>query len=425
MLPLVSLPHKMSPQSVNKSVRVATTLGAIVFFISLTSIAARAGLASLFAAYAGNANVMAAADAAVNLSPGDPDVHLIRGELFEKGGSLSAAIKEYETAATARSDDYVLWLSLARAAELNGERERAIAAARRAIPLAPFYAQPHWQLGNMLLRAGRKEEAFKELRLAGASNPTMMPGIIELAWQFLGGSPDAVTRALNPERPEAYAALGQYFRQRGEVPDAIAMYAAAGSRAREERRSYLAELVSAKRFKEAADLWAVDHSANAIGEMIDPGFEQETDLTEPGFGWRAGENSTGFHLSLDSTRPRAGRLCLQIKFDGNAANGAPIITQLVRVEAHTQYQIRFAARSESIISGGLPFFEIVDANTGASLAHSDDLPQSTVGWRDYSLDFNSGESPAIQLILKRKNCSSQPCPIFGRLWLDGFSLLKP
>src|SRR5207245_10364381 len=114
-------------------------------------------------------------------------------------------------------------------------------------------------------------EAFSELLRAGVSNPTMMPGIIELAWRFLDGNVQAVEKALRPQTPESYQALGQYFRQRGEADAAIAMYAAAGSAAREERRAFFAELISKKQFKDASGLWAVDHSALTIGAMLDPG----------------------------------------------------------------------------------------------------------------------------------------------------------
>ena len=405
--------------------RVAGTAGAVVLFLSLIWMAGRAGFASLLTAYAAKANLPASADAAVSISPADPDAHLIRGELLETKGDLPAAINEYETARSLRPEDYVLWLSLARALELNGESERAIAAARKAIPLAPFYAQPHWQLGNILLRAGQKEEGLKELSLAGASNPSMMPGIIELAWRSFGGNVEAVEQALNPQTSESYEALARYFRQRGEANAAIAMYAAAGTAARDERRAFLAELISAKRFKDASDLWAVDHSAIAIGAMLDPGFEQESDPNEPGFGWRLGQRAEGFHLSLDAADPRSGRSSLRVEFSGNSDSSAPIISELVLIEPHTRYQMRFAARTEGIVSGGLPLIAVVDANTGGVVEGSEDFPQATNGWRDYLIDFSTGESTtAIEIRLQRKACSKPPCPIFGRLWLDSFSLQR-
>jgi hypothetical protein len=399
------------------------TVVAITLYISLIWIAGRAGFASLLTAYAAKGNVPTAADAAVTIGTGNPETHLVRGELLETNGDLPGAIQEYEAAASLRPDDYVLWLSLARGYELNGESEPAIAAARRAIPLAPFYAQPHWQLGNILLRAGYREEGFKELGLAGASNPAMMPGVIELAWRSFDGNVQAVVQSLSPQTPEAYSALARYFRQHGEANGAIALYASAGSAAREERRAFLAELISAKRFKEASDLWAVDHSAIAMGAMLDPGFEQESDPNEPGFGWRVGAKTEGFHLSLDANDPKEGRSSLRVEFNGNSDTGAPIISQLVLIEPHTRYQLRFSVRTESIVSGGLPVIQVVGANAGRVLAQSEDFPQATNGWRDYLIDFNSGEPiTAIQIRLQRQACSGPLCPIFGRLWLDNFSL---
>src|SRR5205807_2254314 len=124
--------------------------------------------------------------------------------------------------------DYVLWLCLARASELNGDGAAAAAAARKAVPLAPFYAQPHWQLGNILVRAGQRDEAFKELSLAGASNPALLPSIIDLAWQMSNGDSQSVVRTINPQTPESSRVLAEYLRKRGAVAAAIAMFRVAG-----------------------------------------------------------------------------------------------------------------------------------------------------------------------------------------------------
>src|SRR5436309_16007719 len=92
--------------------RVAGTAGAVVLFLSLIWMAGRAGFASLLTAYAAKANLSTSADAAVSISPADPDAHLIRGELLEANDDLTAAIAEYQVAAELRPDDYVLWLML-------------------------------------------------------------------------------------------------------------------------------------------------------------------------------------------------------------------------------------------------------------------------------------------------------------------------
>src|SRR4030095_6054668 len=177
----------------------------VLLFVLLVS-AARSGLSSLMTSYAAITSQVSPASTAVLVDANNPDAHYVRGTILE-ATDLPAAVGEYFQAARARPDDYVLWLSLARARELNGETEGALAAARQAVPLAPDYAEPHYQLGNILLRAGQTEEAFKELRLAGASNPTLLPGVIDLAWRVSNGNVEFVVGAIKPASPAVYQML--------------------------------------------------------------------------------------------------------------------------------------------------------------------------------------------------------------------------
>ena len=404
--------------------RAAVTVGLLVILLLSTWNIGRSGLASLLTAYAAQSGQIASANTAVSLSAGSPDAHYVRAAILE-ATDLPGAISEYQRAALARPDDYALWLSLARASELNGDTAGAVAAARQAVPLAPDYAEPHYQLGNILLRAGQRDEAFKELRLAGASNPTLMAGIIDLAWRVSGGNVQFVTQAITPQTPAAYLSLGQYFRGHQAPGAAIAMYVAAGSASEQDRRSYLAELIAEKRFDDAANLWKVGRQDGAApGVMTDPGFEQESNLRDPGFGWRLGEKDTGFHLSLDTNNPQQGRSSLKIEFNGDSYPSSPVISQLVLVDSGAHYQLRFAVRSEGLVSGGLPFVIVTDAGDNKVLGQSDKFP-TTDGWHEYTINFDLGQSArAVQIALQRQACSKSPCPIFGHLWLDNFLLQR-
>jgi hypothetical protein len=422
---------RRTPQS---AARITASAGLLVLFIALMFMAGRAGCASLLTSYAARANVMAAADAAVTLSPDDPDAHLVRGELFETNNNLSSAIAEYQKAASLRPDDYVIWLSLARAHELNGQTSEAIVAARRAVPLAPFYAQPHWQLGNILLRAGKRDEAFKELSLAAESNPVLLPSIIDLAWQTSNGDAQSVMRNINPQTPESSRALAEYLRKYGAVAAAIAMFRVAGGDAEavRARQQFVSELISQKKFTEAFQVWAIDRTAtpgNAVGVIIDPGFEQESNLEEPGFGWRRTNNASSVKLSLDPAGAKEGNSSLRVEFNGDSDPGSPIISQLVLIEPKTRYQLSFAFRAEDIVSGGLPNVQVIDLNTNKAVGQSSPLPRVANDWREMVFDFLSGDpgasgGAAVQVSLVREHCSTSPCPIYGHLWLDRFSLQK-
>jgi hypothetical protein len=406
--------------------RVAVVAGLVVVFLVLTWNTGREGFSSLLSAYAAKTYEIAAANAAVGLSSGSPDAHFVRGAILEARNDPVGAAAEYNAAALARPDACILWLSLARARELSGDPEGAVAAARRAVPLAPYYAQPHWQLGNILLRAGQKGEGFKELRLAGISNPTLMPSVIDLAWRLSDGNPQFVEQAIQPETPEAYLALGRYLRHLGDLDAALYIYESSAGRAPEsERRANIAALIVAKRFGEAYALWARRRQGTTLGVMNDSGFEEEEDLQEPGFRWRTVDKDQGFHLSLDTSDAKQGRSSLRVDFDGESDPAAAVVSQLVVVEARTHYQLRFAARTERIVSGGLPFVAVIDANSNNVLGRSAELPQATNGWRNYVFDFDTGESSiAVQIGLQRLSCTSPRCPIFGSLWLDDFWLQK-
>ena len=146
----------------------------VLFFLIWTTV--RAGFASLLYTFAARANQPAAANDAVNLSPRDAQAHYTRGALLEAEQDMRGAALEYAEAVSLRPRDNFLWLALARARELNGDRPGAIAAANEAVARAPFYAQPHWQMGNLLVRAKLYDGGFGELRLAAGERSLVTAG---------------------------------------------------------------------------------------------------------------------------------------------------------------------------------------------------------------------------------------------------------
>ncbi len=406
------------------ALHIARTVALVILFLAIWSVS-RDGLVSLLTTYAAKTNQIAVANAAISLSQTDPDAHYVRGAILEAKGDLPPAVEAFSQAATLRPKDYVLWLGLAHAREMNGDIAGAIAAARQAVPLAPDYARPHWQLGNILIRAGQLNEGFKELSLSGADDPTLLPAIIDLEWQLSGGDVDFVKRAVDPKSPESYKALADYFKKHGKVTDAIEMLRAAGPAAEPERRQYLQELISAHSIKEAALLWSIDHPAPMVDQLIDPGFEHETNLDEPGFGWRRENKAGSLSLSLDQKDPNERRFSLRVDFNGDSETGTPIISQFMLVTPGTRYRLHFVARTEGIVSGALPYIAVVDVTNNIILGRSSAFPQTRTDWQEYLIDFKSGEnSSAVQVVLRREACGQSSCPIFGHLWLDNFSIEK-
>ena len=64
-----------------------------------------------------------------------------------------------------------------------------------------------------------------------------------------------------------------------------------------------------------------------------------------------------------------------------------------------------------------------DASGGRQLVRSEPLSPGTVGWQSFSLKFSTGPATeAVVVALHREGCTTEPCPIFGGLNLDSFSL---
>jgi hypothetical protein len=378
--------------------------------------------ASLYTTYGERTARLDAINLAVKLNATDPEPHYARSSILVNDDA-AAANAEATQAVTLRPRDYVFWLGLAQTRERNNDLVGGIAAATEAVRLAPSYSQPHWRLGNLLVRAGRFEEGFNELRLAGVSNPSLLPSIIDLAWHLSQEDAEYVKRVIRPDTTEARLALSDYFRTHGKFTEAAEALSETGPAANEYRGRLLSELITNKRFSEAYELWLPTHASAQKNTVFDPGFEQRSSFSEPGFGWRA-VTSPRIAIAIDDQTAADGKGSLKIDFNGESDPNVVVLSQLVMVEANAHYTLKFAGRSDKLVSGGLPVLRVINASSGAVLGESV-LPQQTNGWAEYSTEFAvPADVWTVEIRLQRQNCMTGPCPIFGALWLDNFSLQK-
>lgn len=416
-----------------RAVRIIATLVALAacFLGALNSW--REGHAQLLASYGAATHQLEAVDRAAQLSPTTPEVHYVRASLLFDAGELTEATKEYEQAVALRPHDYALWLELGRARDQANDTEGALTALRESVRLAPFYAQPHWQLGNALYRTGRLDEAFVELRSALISNPKLQPPVLELAWAAFRDDAQAVERVINPQSASMHLALARLFVKHGKMNDAVAQFRLAGSVPDEERRSLLKEMLAAKHFTEAYEVWSGSRpkkegqAPSDIALVLNGGFEEPISLDDPGFGWQLPRALKAVQPSQDVAEPREGLQSLQLVWNGNAEMTLPTVSQLILVGPHIRYQLRFAARTQEIITAGRPQIIVTDANSNNELVLAEPvtLPQGTSVWKDYMIEFETGETTsAVSISVRRQSCDSYPCPIFGRIWLDDFSMRK-
>jgi Tfp pilus assembly protein PilF len=388
----------------------------------------RAGVSSLLAKHAKVSLLLMQADEAVGTDSSNPDAHSARALVLLNLNRWDEALAEFEQAVRLRPRDYFVWLDLGRARDSAGDKVGGLDALREAVRLAPFYSKPRWQYGNLLLRTGKPEEAFAEMRRAAAADPTLYPVMVDLAWAIYQGNVLGLKKAVEPQTPAANLLIARFLIRKGKLAEGMEFFRGAGSVKEEDVRTLLNELLTAKRYREAYEVWSRSMNIETPSSgIVDPGFEGRINLKNAGFGWRPAGEGVGVKISVDTFEPKEGTRSLQLEWAGNSNPGVPVLSQTVLVEPRTSYRLRFSARTKDLVTGGLPLISIADASGDVNkvLAQSEPFPPSIAGWREYTLEFTTGDkTEAILIGLERQGCPGAVCPIFGRLWLDSFSLDK-
>jgi Flp pilus assembly protein TadD len=301
------------------------------------------------------------ADLAVRYGSRDPLIHYQRGGVYLAAAAdeqlearLSTAVAELRTAARMSPEDYRIWIALGRALDRRGQQAEARAAFERAAQLAPRHFDPHWALGNHLLRAGAREAAFAELRVALANRPSALPLVFDYAWRAFNGDGRAMASALSPPA-EARAQLAELLIARDRVEDALAVWREAG-RARPAEAYRIAQaLIGKQRFGPAYEVWR-----SAGGNLPSPdegsllangSFEREiaVNATTPFLTWRISP-SAGTVVSLDRQEHQAGAYSLRVSFDVRGGADLIIAAQTVAVAPATTYRLSAAGGRQSRVA---------------------------------------------------------------------------
>jgi len=387
--------------------------------------AARVGVARTLAQYAIVTNDRDAAARSVRLLPNDAETHSTRGVVLQHTENYLAATRELERAVQLRPRDYFPWMILGVTRDINGDAKGALDALRQSVALAPGYAKTHWQLGNLLLRLGQTDEAFRELRFAALSDPTLLPNVIDLAWGTYRNDAAKTVEVIQPQKDSARLALAIFFAQHKQGTGALDQFRALKSTPDERVHDLVHELLTAKLFSEAFEVWLRIHNVPATTPSLrNGGFEEDIVVGQNGFGWRIPSDPSNVTISIDPSQFQSGARSLRIDFHGNSKPADPLASQFVVVKPLTHYQLTFYVSSKDFVSAAPPIVTARDAaDEKIIIARSASLITDAGGWRSTSVDFITGkETNAVDIKLSRQDCSSDPCAAFGTLWLDSFAL---
>jgi carbohydrate binding protein with CBM4/9 domain/tetratricopeptide repeat protein len=375
---------------------------------------------------------LAVAEKAIQLTPSDAQAHFAGAAAFSSLDRSAESVVEMERAVGLRPADYSLWLQLGLLRDQLGQTDAALAAFDEAVRLAPFYARPRWQRGNLLLRAGRYEQAFKDLSQAAKSNPELLPALLGLAWNISKGDPNLTAKWLRIETDHERNAFAKYLAHRGMADEVISLFGAVNLVPEEIRHELVEQLLAKGAYHAAFRVWKAEPDLDIYvsgrpytPQVYDGGFESPLTFNANGFGWRLSRKANGVALSVNSGQPHTGSKNLQIDFTGDSNPNAELISQVILVEPSRQYQVNFASRSQDLVTGGLPLVVVKDAQGERKLLGKSGPLSGESNWKVLSFGFSTGPTTnAVLLSVQRENCSTSPCPIFGSLSLDSFSIVQ-
>lgn len=369
---------------------------------------------------------------AVSLSPQNSYAHSISAKI-QQGKMLSEILakteRDNENAVRYSPNDYRYWVELGRTREQTGDREQGEAAMRRAVELAPNYAYPRWMLGNLLLRAGRRDEAFAEFKQVAATHTVLRQQVFYLVWEFSGGDAELIKQQFG-DTPAVRAALATFYAGKSRPEESVAVWQtlSADEKAEHRNAAFNAMRLNYEKLNLHAAVFFMRDLQNEmaeIGRITNAGFEDEiAKPKEAVFGWQV-EQIKGVDTALDLRQPREGKRSLRLTFSNYQEPTLHAAAQIVAVEPNTKYRLSFAVRTADLKSAGMPFLQVMDAKLAQTLGASDLFAAGTNNeWQPVAIEFIAPpDAQGVFLRTARAFCGAN-CPLVGTLWYDDFKLEK-
>lgn len=417
-----------------KTVEINSTQSKIILFIGVVLAVFLAILFfkwSLGHAISLRAEQKEVAEVGIGFAPDDPKTHYATAVLAEKSflpGDFEKSVAEYEKAAALSPNDYLLWLALGKARERNGDAVGAEKALRRAVELAPNYVATRWTLGNNLLRQGRFEEGFAEIRLSADNGETYVIPAISTAWTIFDGDIAQIRKNIG-DSAKLNSFLAIFLLNQSRFEDAFNVWNGLSKEAKSQTFKPQTEeiynrLISAGKYRSAkivkASLENADEN-NLFGKMTSGDFEnnvrqEKTDF----FDWQIGAGAQPL-IGYDDKIKHGGNLSLVIIFNSPDGQDFRPLTQTVAVEAGKTYRLQGFYKAELKTSASLRW-EVVNATDNTVISSTGAIAANT-DWTNFETAFTvPANAEAVIIRLARVQCGTTICPISGKVWFDDFSI---
>jgi tetratricopeptide (TPR) repeat protein len=372
------------------------------------------------------------ATVAGQLAPGDPAAKWLAASIEKDKFSLDSAensLKMFEDVIRLSPYDFRWWIELGRAYEQAGRLDRAEAAFKRAIELAPHYTFPHWQTGNFYLRQDRSDDAFAEFRKTTENNLPYREQVFSLAWEYFDKDASKVEQFAG-DSPNTRAYLALFFASKRAPMDSLRIWNTLSDEQKNENAN-VSKVITQSLYERRLFRAAVEFSRqngldpNAQAEAItNAGFEKPIAVKgESFFGWNI-EETEKVKVEFDPNQKHEGARGLRLVFSGYAKPDLLAVWQTVAIQPRTNYRLSFWVKTENLKTGGPPAINVMDGADNKLIAVSKAFPTGTNDWQEIVLDFATPENAEGVIIKTGRTYCGDNCPIVGTLWYDDFKLSK-
>lgn len=365
--------------------------------------------------------------AAIRIDGANPRAFERLGILFESTSDFDQAAAMFQEAVRLSPNDHRLWLRLAESQFRTGDRRAAESSYIQAIELAPNYSLPYMAAGRMYSSADQNDEALRFFAAGARIDPTHYPEALKSAARAFDNDPGAMERALAPLSLKGKSIVAWYFLDRALMTEATRAFLLSDELGVEEKNTVIRFLKEKRRYALAREVWlsrkrSDGDTVDERAPLYDGGFELLTHSDPAGFGWQIDTELPYVSVARSQGGAYSGRVALNIRFAGNVELQRPVVSQLAHVEPGKAYRLTFYFRVRELVSAGLPRLVVTNAETNEILAQSGPIYDPGGEWVARSIPFKAPESPVVLVSVQRPECSANPCPIFGELSIDEFSI---
>jgi tetratricopeptide (TPR) repeat protein len=372
------------------------------------------------------------AQLARKLAPSDP----LANWLATTTEKYSYGKEQTETVAAGYTDvvrlspnDFRWWNELARAREQAEDFAGAEEAFRRMLALAPAYTYPHWQFANFLLRRGKSDEAFAELKKTAAGDTIYRDQTYSLVWDYFDNDVAKVEDVAG-DFASAKISLTKFFALHQQPEESLRIWKSLSEEEKKENlplaRIVAQGLFERKYFRPAVEfVHDLEIEPDANFEVIENGgFENPIGGKEYiFFGWHV-LSIEKTDVKLDSKQKHSGNKSLRLLFNGYAKPDFGNVYSITAVEPNSRYKLSFWLKTENLKSAGAPTVEVINANDDKLIAATKPFPDGSNDWQEITLDFATpGNAQGVLIRTSRGFCGDN-CPIVGTIWYDDFLLGK-